>query len=1452
MVNQHLENAYISLCNSFQQGIINEQQFSQEIEKLKFQDSEGRYWCISELGIWHWWDGQKWVEHEKISFPSSLPVNGGEAAPANSEKLPESFLELLKYILKKVPGVIMKRLPSMILTALVGLAIHTYMMVFINEGFNLSNNWVSAFLNTRGQRIGPAILWTAIGIVFPFIFDKIRSGQLIPAIMRLIQIPGTLKATYDKSGKEGLPLVLIGAGSACIIGSRLGWPTNLILGTALLSGLGNMGRSILMLLITTAWTDIKKWLGDRIKNTGKIDMKAFTLVMSGASMAFIVAAILPFKLFIGLALLAAGIFLKYNNKQIKTAVFFLVSFSAYFFLIRKVYADDGGWKEAGGSWGRWIRSQGAITAVLNGLIPGLSLVAGTAISSIIRDLLGSLGLENLLPPEGEFPEGDIPPEDQMPPDPEHRYWIEMTSGGGTLKTDGSTSMWIYAKVCSDNPDADTGTLTTGIGFSFGGEYGKLLKRIDNGYVDGYKCICITASAPLNLLSDQTSGSAVVNAGAASPNGFISASETVALELMGQNARLEHTTMPEGVRELNVGDSEPLWLYARVVSTDSEGNVKIMEEASDSISFSKASGGDWFELYETAFVEGGWKAVPVKALNPYGDSIEAAKAQPPASVTVSVRAAVADSFLSDSITFTINAKSEIEVDKNRVSLLSKSGASETVSISILNPGSGSWSLEVQPDSWAEKICRFELSPSEGNACWKLEITENDTMEKSKNVKSNYDGGELRLRALCEEKQAEATIRVLVMREGLYVDSSGAEEDGSFVLKADGQDTRSLIFYMYTWDEEAKKLVANQAASSELLLQYKETEDILIQNASSVTELDLKYEKPYMDTGSVYKASTVRPFPAKGEYIPVGLIMSGTSPKGDSYTVEFTIKVKTPDTGVGSSVWEKELEEISKVIDKLVPQSHRPKFYELVHSKKNDLSAEGLYVFRKEIIKLACELNETLAQGYLNDAAWYDKAVWWCEKLEIMGEIAISALEQVFLGPLAGVASGLVRQKLMSAYNAYVEGKTMEQWFNDEINGFTGMVVDMGLGFVTDPSVLEQAIGKSPKAQAAAWVIYVGYNFLNGLYKGMSVWDAAKHTAQMFTQRQAVQFLAGKMQQTKCVYDQQKALKELENMRSRDIDGDHSLPPGVAEKIMRDPEFVRSIKNHGSEELKAAFENSMRKDVYAPHDQALVGWIKDNVPGMGGDVEVKVHDFRTPRMDGDTQNVNVNADRDYRVMYKDPETGQWKELRKDVWEHKSYEEFAKHSGFSESNAASKLGIDEKSWEKMSHEQKVEAWARSFRQTATDASHIVSSRDFSDQVINPETGKPFTKLDANGNEVPASNIELVKAGKSKLLDPKGMGEMYERKVFDEWKLNGSKSEGVEQIKKGFKELEAVREGYKKQGIDIDASPEYQKLKNQFENISTDLSGKHQVGNLSERDMNKALAHIANEFKKFPPLGK
>jgi len=258
------------------------------------------------------------------------------------------------------------------------------------------------------------------------------------------------------------------------------------------------------------------------------------------------------------------------------------------------------------------------------------------------------------------------------------------------------------------------------------------------------------------------------------------------------------------------------------------------------------------------------------------------------------------------------------------------------------------------------------------------------------------------------------------------------------------------------------------------------------------------------------------------------------------------------------------------------------------------------------------------------------------------------------------------------------------------------------------------------------------------------------------------------------------KKLRETATTGADGKKYADKATTLEIMRDPSRVRQLKN-APPDVQEAFENT-RRQIYDAHDAKVVQAAK-GAPGMAGK-NLKVLEFRTPGQTG----PSLNTDRDFRVCYEstDPNTGKqvWIEVPRKHWENTSLESFAKQTGGPQ--PAKPGQPTDAEVEAMRH------WSEAHQQLGTDKAHVEASLDFTDQGYTVGADGKLAKTQVT------PNIELVKQGKAKLIDPDGLGHMYEQKVRDAME-HGHQSEAYSQAKKAVEQLDGVRDGYDKQGYRV-----------------------------------------------------
>lgn len=362
---------------------------------------------------------------------------------------PQTTGQLLKYIAKKIPERVLKALPMTIAIGAISWLVHTYLLVVTNEGFN-PDTWLGKnFLNVKGSFISSTLLWTMLGAIIPMMISFFRhGGNPIKSVQGIVKMPGDIIRKNKESNQLFLPVILISCSATLLFDKLLSGVAGLVAGGIMLSSLVAFmtGRgSIFIQVFRMVFSDVQTFIlkKQRLRLDGDsiymiIGSSGLVLVLFGAISALGVfpfifgklALMIPFMAgFFGIVLtgilflfnsiwfilLILGIVLLMKNKNTPKqlmffAVLFLAAMGANRLFGTQIFADDGGWSEAGGTFIGWVTSEGCIPAVLSGLPPAIGGLIGSYVSTILSGLFVGLGPMDLpVPPEPVVPGTPVPP-----------------------------------------------------------------------------------------------------------------------------------------------------------------------------------------------------------------------------------------------------------------------------------------------------------------------------------------------------------------------------------------------------------------------------------------------------------------------------------------------------------------------------------------------------------------------------------------------------------------------------------------------------------------------------------------------------------------------------------------------------------------------------------------------------------------------------------------------------------------------------------------------------------------------------------------------------------------------------------------------------------------------------------------------------------------------------------
>jgi len=126
MNKEQLQQRYTALKRAYEHKQLPEQQFRDEVYRLRYQDEHGVWHQIdAESGGWLCWENDTWSP-EPESESATTPAQG---VADTQQQLPEGFLPLLGVIIKNTIKMFFRRLPLTVLFAAGALLLHTFLLV---------------------------------------------------------------------------------------------------------------------------------------------------------------------------------------------------------------------------------------------------------------------------------------------------------------------------------------------------------------------------------------------------------------------------------------------------------------------------------------------------------------------------------------------------------------------------------------------------------------------------------------------------------------------------------------------------------------------------------------------------------------------------------------------------------------------------------------------------------------------------------------------------------------------------------------------------------------------------------------------------------------------------------------------------------------------------------------------------------------------------------------------------------------------------------------------------------------------------------------------------------------------------------------------------------------------------------------------------------------------------
>lgn len=328
------------------------------------------------------------------STSSSPSQNSRFEGSGSSETIPPDFKSLVKLIYENTKKNFFRRLPLSITIGVSVWLVHTFLLVYINEGWKVQN-FLGNLLALKGQVFSGVIVSTIIGIFLSSILMRKKGQKKGPGIKARID---AIKVYFGEARMDAFSVLIAGIGMVLVLGAIVTKAASLVLAVGFGAMLASRMGSVLALLLRSFWNAAFGVLrSEKIKHYG---MAAGFTGIAGALVGSAINFVFDPGLLIGLIALVIAVAIVFGSSKSSTTasvILAVISVTAfYFYDIPMAFADDGGWKEAGSNIGGWLKSPGAITAVIIGVPPAIGAAVGASLGPVLNDIANSL------PEVGEF------------------------------------------------------------------------------------------------------------------------------------------------------------------------------------------------------------------------------------------------------------------------------------------------------------------------------------------------------------------------------------------------------------------------------------------------------------------------------------------------------------------------------------------------------------------------------------------------------------------------------------------------------------------------------------------------------------------------------------------------------------------------------------------------------------------------------------------------------------------------------------------------------------------------------------------------------------------------------------------------------------------------------------------------------------------------------------------
>lgn len=521
----------------------------------------------------------------------------------------------------------------------------------------------------------------------------------------------------------------------------------------------------------------------------------------------------------------------------------------------------------------------------------------------------------------------------------------------------------------------------------------------------------------------------------------------------------------------------------------------MEAARASIAFAQPTSAEWLDVGESRDTRLG-KELPVSMSTPDPNR----QLTPPESVTVSATATVGKERLAASVTIPVEQPPSIDARPDSVKYSAGTGEETEVLVWIEAPGDLEWRFDGRYKEGDRPLATFMIEPKTASTAV-ITLTENAGKLPDAGVAE--EAATLVVTGSAEGwDPLERYIRVIVSREGLFVDATGRDPDGTFHIEAKGESRPTEIdVRVYARDAEGA-IALDEELSKAVEWAPGGEEGTAGGTALGFDEfsIGLVGMRPSSRPSATYRAVMGRKLPTSGDPIAATLHAQVPGLDDPKFAADVAVKLMGVDTSPYSAEWRLERERCLEIIAEYAPLDMQQRLRDLVYEKGPLMGAEGLYELRKRIWRLSENALRQEAADYLTKAWTYEQIEGVLDWVSWCGDIAFAVASGRILGTSAALALGLLKPILVSAMTAYVDGKDMSWWATEQVKLAIGVIE----GQATDPDLIAHMTGKN---KALIWAIFIAYTFVKNwaMDPEHRITKAMEDTARMLRDQALISFL-----------------------------------------------------------------------------------------------------------------------------------------------------------------------------------------------------------------------------------------------------------------------------------------------------------------------------------------------------------